>query len=155
MKHYSYRTTKDAIINAHIDTIGRDFDEYGGDIPIAVAFGIHCDTHPSETNDRMVAIYMSKVLSSKDAAKRLTPVTIASIALYEHFGHEDWIVDALVEYSDEHCGEVAREKAAEKIGQASRQLMDCEDDPKRLEKALLAFAWKSLTGKYPQEALAA
>lgn len=141
---------------AHINTIGRDFDAYGGDIPFAIACAFTCAQRKSKKYQKMVAVYMSKILSSKDVGLRLRHAAAASAALHEFIGHDDWLFDTLTAYySEPHGKKVAKRMAMSAFVNVDKLLEECNDDPMKLTKALVAIAWQRLTGKYPVEALAA
>ena len=148
--------TYDEATLAHIQTIGRDFDAYGGDIPFAIACSFTCAQRKAKKYQRMVAVYMSKILSSKDVGLRLHDVAVASTAFHESIGHDDWLFDALSYYYTGPNGKKAAKRMAwDAFVNADKLLDECKDDPMKLTKALLAVAWHRLTGKYPASALAA
>ena len=135
----------------HINTVGRDFDRYGGDIPYALACIFYSEEHKPKGYNKLTTVCLSKILSAEDAAKRLKPVSLACEALRETFDHEDWIVDALAAYYGRlHDAEddEAQRMALDAIKGASIVFKNCKDNPMRLVKAFGWIAWSMLNGKF-------
>ena len=154
--------TNDEATLAHIMTIGRDFDKYGGDIPYAIACVFYAEEHKPKGYNKLTTVCLSKIMSAEDAEKRLKPVSLACEALRESIGHEDWIVDALTAYyasmhsaEDDEADDEAERMAVNAIKEASIVFKNCKDEPMKLVKALTWMTWNILTGKFKEKALAA
>lgn len=132
---------------SHVTTIGRDFDTFGGDIPMAIALTLHVESAKPKGYRRMASVYFSKIVSAKNATERLCNVVAAAKTLHEELG-ADWLEMALAtHYGDAGNEEAASERAVAAMSEAARNLSDTKDDPWLAVKVLGSMIAHQLTGK--------
>lgn len=91
---------EDPQVRADVETVGRDFEEYGGDIPFAIVTTARLASATWEGDSNAAAEVMAVALSARDASKRMKPLAEACSRLHLAVENDQWLVPVLMAYGN-------------------------------------------------------